>query len=811
MREWTAAALWARRHARQRWRSLLLLGVLAGLTSSFAMAAAAGARRTDTALTRLESVTRSADAIVFTSQVQVFHPQWRKLEHQPEVLALAPWDLLFGFVSGQPGGVLFASDDGRWGSLVDRPIVLEGRMYNPKADNEMVIDQQVAASEDLHVGDVVPFHAYSPDQPQTEGQPAGPSIKLKVVGIVRDTDEFLFTPGPIVSPGVVAHYRDRMLVAPNAMVRIRPAHGGVGALRTDVDRLIAPNVPVLDLQSAGRRVTTTLSVENFALWVLALAIALAGGLLVAQMLSRSVSLIGEDTRPLRALGFTRADVSVGSLLAHGSVFVVTIAVALLGAIALSPLFPIGLGRQIDPDPGVHADWTVLGAGLVLTLVLLIGSTVLMTVSTLSREARHAVGRRSAVTAWLRRTAPLPVSLGVTAAFERAPGARGTPVRPALVGAIVGVLGVISALTVDHGIHHALANPQLAGVTWAVSVAPPPQDVTSTGVSRALLVQLAHAVPDGSTAVVRRDLVDVDGVGVPAFSIVDHSDRAGAISLVTVSGRIPKADDEAAIGPATAKQIDVRVGDWVRIANGARVRVVGEALFPSDVHAEFDEGLWLLPKEFDTVVPPSTPANSDEAVALRFSNDGDQESSALHAAEVVQETGSMPPTPVLDRLITELGGPTSLLYQNTEPAGVPLELVNLDDVAEIPLLLSVFLALLALAALSFVLVASGRARQEEFAVLRALGLGTSASRSIVYWQATSIAVVGLVIGVPLGIVVGRWGWGEVTARVPLVYLAPTALLVVGLAIPGAVFLANFVAILPAHRVSSLRAAEALRTE
>ena len=40
--------------------------------------------------------------------------------------------------------------------------------------------------------------------------------------------------------------------------------------------------------------------------------------------------------------------------------------------------------------------------------------------------------------------------------------------------------------------------------------------------------------------------------------------------------------------------------------GARVRIVGEALFPSDVHAEFDEGLWLAPAQFDAVVPPIGP-------------------------------------------------------------------------------------------------------------------------------------------------------------------------------------------------------------
>ena len=45
-----------------------------------------------------------------------------------------------------------------------------------------------------------------------------------------------------------------------------------------------------------------------------------------------------------------ASVMIGSVLAVGV------------ALALSPLFPIGPVRPVYPDPGVNADWTVLGVG-----------------------------------------------------------------------------------------------------------------------------------------------------------------------------------------------------------------------------------------------------------------------------------------------------------------------------------------------------------------------------------------------------------------------------------------------------------------
>ena len=36
--------------------------------------------------------------------------------------------------------------------------------------------------------------------------------------------------------------------------------------------------------------------------------------------------------------------------------------AVLGAIAASPHLPFGVARRADPDPGLHADWFVLGLG-----------------------------------------------------------------------------------------------------------------------------------------------------------------------------------------------------------------------------------------------------------------------------------------------------------------------------------------------------------------------------------------------------------------------------------------------------------------
>jgi hypothetical protein len=99
--------MWARADMARRWRSLIVLGLLAGITAGLALAALAGARRTDTALPRLRTKTNAADAVVFPSQVALTHPDWTRLATRPEIAKLAVWDLLFGNINNQPGGLVF--------------------------------------------------------------------------------------------------------------------------------------------------------------------------------------------------------------------------------------------------------------------------------------------------------------------------------------------------------------------------------------------------------------------------------------------------------------------------------------------------------------------------------------------------------------------------------------------------------------------------------------------------------------------------------------------------------------------------------
>ena len=110
-----------------------------------------------------------------------------------------------------------------------------------------------------------------------------------------------------------------------------------------------------------------------------------------------------------------------------------------------------------------------------------------------------------------------------------------------------------------------------------------------------------------------------------------------------------------------------------------------------------------------------------------------------------------------------------------------------------------------------LVNSSNRRARDLAVLRAIGFTRRSSRLAVNAQATVIAIVGLAVGVPAGIVLGRIGWRLLAERVPLQDVGPIPALALVLVVPLALVLLNAIALWPAQTVARLRPAELLRDE
>ena len=79
------------------------------------------------------------------------------------------------------------------------------------------------------------------------------------------------------------------------------------------------------------------------------------------------------------------------------------------------------------------------------------------------------------------------------------------------------------------------------------------------------------------------------------------------------------------------------------------------------------------------------------------------------------------------------------------------------------ILGVFLALLAVGAVGHALATAVHRRRHDMAVLRALGLTHAQVRTTVAWQATTLAAVGLIFGIPLGLALARTLWRVVAER------------------------------------------------
>jgi predicted lysophospholipase L1 biosynthesis ABC-type transport system permease subunit len=142
---------------------------------------------------------------------------------------------------------------------------------------------------------------------------------------------------------------------------------------------------------------------------------------------------------------------------------------------------------------------------------------------------------------------------------------------------------------------------------------------------------------------------------------------------------------------------------------------------------------------------------------------------------------------------------------------PGDIRDYAGIRDTPLALGAVLALLAVGTLAHVLLTGVRRRRRDLAVLKTLGLTRRQVQAVVAWNATALAVAALLIGVPLGIVAGRWAWAVFADAAGVAASATIDVPLVLLVIPATVVLANVIAAWPGRAAARLRPAVVLRTE
>jgi hypothetical protein len=149
----------------------------------------------------------------------------------------------------------------------------------------------------------------------------------------------------------------------------------------------------------------------------------------------------------------------------------------------------------------------------------------------------------------------------------------------------------------------------------------------------------------------------------------------------------------------------------------------------------------------------------------------------------------------------------LTYRPAEPN----VLVNFGESVNFPLLFEVALTVFGAATLLHLLLVSVARRRVEAGLLKALGFVRRQIAAAVCWQATVVALTGIVIGAPIGIAVGRGLWRVFATNfgvVPVAVVEPV--LIVALA-AGVLAVANLLAAVPALLAARSDPARLLRAE
>jgi hypothetical protein len=803
-------ATWLRLDARRRWRSLAVLALLIALATGTILTSIAGARRGESAFNRLSARTLPATATVLLNQPGF---DWAKIAALPEVSALTRLPVVFAFeVQGYPAaGSGFPLADDHMTRTLERPVILAGRLFNPRRADEVVITPKFAATSGKHLGDTLTLDLASLQQANegydgSTGPPRGPKVRARIVGVIRtpwalDADTPGSGGGVLSTPGLYSRYRANMLGTTgqayiNALVRLKGGEAAIPAFRTGLARVTGrSDIDVWDnSQKFGDPIRRVTAYEAACLLAFGLAALVAALFLIGQSVARYTSATVADLQVLQAVGMTRqqaiAAASAGPFLAGlaGG----TLGVA--GAIVASRWMPIGLASIAEPHPGIDLDWLVLGAGWVMVPLLVLAGSAAAAAVALTAGRRPAAQRRSVVAA-AAAAANFPVALVVGARFALEPGrGRSTvPVRSALVGAVAGVLGVLAAFTFSAGVSDAASHPARFGQTWQLTTFLGLNGQDFGPASRVLRAVAAD-----------RDVTGVDDarigggqsgqVSIESFTYAPVGGKRPAVVLT--AGRMPASRDEIVLAPTTAQQMHAKPGSVVRLTGGTpttkAVRVTGIGFVPPGPHNGYADGAWLTPAGYNRIF-------GGARYGFKF-----------HAATVSLRPGAdvLAVARRLNAAAAAIPGGKAFTFAPPAPMA---EVQEIKDLELLPIALSAFLALLAVSAVGHALSIAVRRRRHDLAVLRALGITRRQARLVVTTQASLLAAVGLLFGVPLGIALGRAIWRTVAGFTPLAYHPPVALLALLLIGPAALLAANALAAWPQRRAARLHAGQVLRSE
>jgi ABC-type lipoprotein release transport system permease subunit len=791
----TAALLRARADLRARRRSWVALTLVLGLAAGAVLTLLAGGRRTNSASPRFQQSQRAPDMIMSAPYGPGFAAvDLNAVSRLPQV-AVAGRVSFLSMV--EPDISLVVATDANAGRTVQVPKILHGRLPAADRADEIAVAFTTARRRHLHVGSRLTVHVATTYQPEAAQQPQIPplAVNVRVVGIEASPGDF-----PPVAQGSSDYvYASRALLdrvqhdygaLDTLMLRLRRGTADVPAVNDALLKMSGGQpISAYSMDVQAQNVQRSFHLQAVALWAAGALLGLVLLLVAAQLLARQSFLESREHPTLAALGMTDDELWLVGMIRAVAVGVGAAVIAVAVAIAVSPLMPIGTARIAEPHPGLSVDWVVLGIGAV---VVVLAVTLVAAVPTwrLSRVTPEHEPLSTSLVARMNIPGPMPApaNVGIRMALQPGRGATAVPLRSSLAGVVVALVALTAAVIFGASLTHFIATPRLYGATFdAVVTSSAPVDVTTDALPRIERDNHVDAATNAFTGVP----MAVDNRAVEALVL---EPAKGSIEPAVVSGRAPAAADEILLGTKTARQIHRGVGSSVVVyitaaaPNPQRMRVVGTGVLPPTSDAsQLGQGVEMSYAGELRLAPPGVTPPPTNTAFVRFVPGV---SARTAAASLTRDVSPE-------------------FYTAAPPK--PSDVVNFGQVQSLPLVLAGLLAALAIATLAHTLVTSIRRRRRDLAILKTLGFLPNQVRRAVAWQASSFCALALLIGIPLGVAVGRWVW-IVFARqlgiVPEPVAPPLGLLLI---VPATVIVANLVAAWPARLAGRIRPAVALRTE
>jgi hypothetical protein len=818
----------------RKWSGYLSLVLLIALVGGLAFASLAGARRTESSFTtylastnpstiavfsryhipslglntgydahvaqeiaHLPFVKRSATAIVFDGNIDL-----------PSIKGIHP-----NIKAGEEPPGFLGSTNGEFSSM-DKVSLLAGRSPSPSNADEAMMNAGAAQEEGLHIGSVIHIPFYS-DVEVNSSAPSNPKIvTVKMVGefvasrdVLESDINALGSSALIFSPALTDELAAQFSTGTETFLQLSGGDTHAKLVLSEIDK-VDPVATHLPSQITSQFVPITqqaITPEAVALGVFGAVAGLTVLLIAGLAIGRIIRIGVDDMQTLRALGASRGTLLADEVLGLLAAVVLGSLLAVAFGVALSPLAPLGPVRPVYPTPGIAFDWTVLVVGFLAILVVLGSLAVVLA----GREVRRATTQRRSPQwkrepAWARTAAAsgmaISVLTGLRFALEPGRGRSASPVRSATTGAVLAVTVLAATVTFGASLDSLVSHPSLFGWNWDYAM------MASFGGQEnlpahqvATLLDADHDIAAWSGA----NFSDAELDGVRTGVLVEQPGAGVAPPILTGHGL--EAANDIVLGATTMSQLHRRIGDTVTFANGiskpTTLTIVGTATFPAVANGNVGMGNGALaatsdfPKNLLNLQGAELPGPSFVFVRIRSGVD-----SAAAYASLVKINNEVNAIPAASGLA---GGVVKVLR--------PVEIVNFHAMGETPTALATGLAAGAVLALGLTLATSVRRRRRDLALLKALGFTQRQLASAIAWQATVAGVIGVVVGMPLGIIIGREFWLAFAHSINAVPEATVPVRTMALVGVGALVFANLVAALPGRMAARTPTALVLRAE